>query len=241
MRNPELWKPSRLAHDQRTGRFTANRAAIFGGSYYIADLQTAVYVPLIQEHITGHVLDCGCGPVPYHMLYAPRTTASTCIDWSQNPDVLNLLDQVVDINGPLPFPDNSFDSVLCSDVIAHIKRPWELIKELTRVLKPGGRLVITTPFIYWMAEYPHEYYHPTRFALEDISSSVGLEVIHMESYGGRSDVLMDTLNKFMHSGFSNRLFMILMKLANMTGWLKRNRERTRESYALGYCFVARKA
>jgi SAM-dependent methyltransferase len=240
MRNPDQWKPSRLARDPRTGGFKANRAAIYGGSYYIADVQTAVYVPLIQEHISGHVLDCGCGPVPYHELYKPKVTNATCIDWSQNPDVIKLIDQQVDINGPLPFAEGTFDSVLCTDVIAHIKRPWELFKELSRVLKPGGRMLVTTPFIYWLAEHPHEYYHPTRFGLQDMTKAAGMEVIYLEPYGGQADVLMDTLNKMMDSGFSNRLFLLMMKLPGMASWLKRNRKRTKEIYALVYCIVARK-
>ena len=229
------------APDARSGRFKANRTAIYGGSWYIADLQTVAYVPLIQEHITGHVLDCGCGPVPYHELYGAKVTRSTCIDWSTDPEEAKLLDQVVDINGPLPYPDGSFDSVLCSDVVAHVKRPWELIKEFSRVLAPGGRVVITTPFIYWLAQHPYEYYHPSRFGLEEMSRSAGLEVIHLEAYGGQADVLMDTLNKLMPRGARNRLFMLFWKLPGMSGWLRRNRERTRESYALGYCLVARKA
>jgi len=241
MRNPDRWKPSRLAHDPRTGRYSTGRGAIFGGSYHMVDLQTEAYVPLIQEHVTGHVLDCGCGPVPYHQLYAPRITASTCIDWSQDPHVLDLLDKVVDINGPLPYANGSFDTVLCTDVIAHVKRPWELIDEFSRVLKPGGRMVITTPFIYWLAQYPYEYFHPARFGLEDMSKTAGLEVIHLEPYGGQADVLLDTLNKMMDTGFRNRLFLLLLKMPGLKGWLERNRMRTGERYALGYCLVARKA
>ena len=51
---------------------------------------------------------------------------------------------------------------------------------------------------------------------------------------------MDTLNKMMASGFRNRLFLLMMKLPGMAGWLRRNRKRTKEIYALGYCLVARK-
>ena len=240
MRNPELWKPTRLVRNRRTGVFEVNHAGIFGGSGYSTELQTRKYIPLIQAHISGHVLDMGCGPVPYYELYADRTTSSTCVDRRQDPHVAQLLDQVVDLNDPLPFPDSSFDSVLLTDVLAHMRRPWEVVQEIGRVLKPGGKVVITAPFVYWLCEYPHEYYHPTRFALEDLCQGAGLEVIHIEPYGGQADVLMDTLNKIMSGSFSNRVFRLLARSVELTGWIRRNRERTQETYALGYSVVARK-
>ena len=85
MRNPDKWKPTRVVRDPRTGGFMTNRKSIYGGSLYIAELQHAKYLPLIQEHISGHVLDIGCGPVPYHEVYGARTTASTCVDSSSKP------------------------------------------------------------------------------------------------------------------------------------------------------------
>lgn len=240
MRNIEKWKSGRLIKDPASGAFKVNRAAVYGGSHYIADIQTKAYIPLIQSHISGEMLDCGCGPVPYFELYAPLVSKSTCIDRSADPHVQALLDAVVDLAGPLPFPNDRFDSVLLTDVLAHVPNPGALMGEIARVLKPGGCLVLTTPFIYWLSEYPHEYYHPSRFALENLCRERDLEVEVLGSYGGRLDVLMDTLNKMMASGNRYRIYRLLWWLAERTGWLQRDRNRTSEQYAIGYCMVARK-
>ena len=50
-----------------------------------------------------------------------------------------------DVADPLPFPDAHFDHVLSIEGIEHFENPWIFVKELCRVLKPGGRLIITTP------------------------------------------------------------------------------------------------
>lgn len=49
----------------------------------------------------------------------------------------------------LPLPDNEFDAVICFETIEHISRPGVFLKELSRVTKPGGELLLTTPRILW--------------------------------------------------------------------------------------------
>jgi len=51
----------------------------------------------------------------------------------------------VDLNGSLPFKNGTFDHVACVEGIEHLENPHHLIKELSRVLKPGGYLLVTTP------------------------------------------------------------------------------------------------
>ncbi len=53
----------------------------------------------------------------------------------------------VDLNGNLPYRDQSFDYVTCVEGIEHLENPHLLIREIGRVLKPGGSVVITTPNI----------------------------------------------------------------------------------------------
>jgi SAM-dependent methyltransferase len=56
--------------------------------------------------------------------------------------------QAHDVVNPLPFPDNHFDYVFSIEGIEHFVNPWTFTLELCRVLKPGGRLLISTPNIF---------------------------------------------------------------------------------------------
>lgn len=60
----------------------------------------------------------------------------------------------VDANGKLPFADESFDLIWCSEVIEHLEDPAFALGELRRVTKPGGTLVLTTPNSYaWLFRF----------------------------------------------------------------------------------------
>jgi len=58
----------------------------------------------------------------------------------------------VDLNKELPFKSKSYSLLTCVEVIEHIENPWQLIREMHRILKPGGYLILSTPNMYnWYA------------------------------------------------------------------------------------------
>lgn len=238
MKNQDQWKPTRYV--LVNGKWEPNFHAIYGGSKHIALLHRDTYFPLIADHLRGDLLDVGCGVVPYYGAYKDQVNSVTCIDWEETHGANPFIDQVVDLNDPIPLPDSQYDSILCTDVIAHIYRPHQLIEEFARLLKKGGKILITTPFSYWISEPPHEHYRFTEYALKRMCEENGLEVIQLEPFGGRWDILLDLWNKKWTGRISFRLFSLLRRVAMAMPMYKKSRGQESRKYPLGYTLVAQK-
>ncbi|MEA3346992.1 MAG: methyltransferase domain-containing protein [Candidatus Auribacterota bacterium] len=89
-----------------------------------------------------------------------------------NVDILfnRQLDVVGDIF-KLPFKSESFDSVLCSEVLEHTKDPKQAVKEIYRVLKKNGKLYITTRLLFPLHDAPGDYHRFTEYNLREIANS----------------------------------------------------------------------
>jgi SAM-dependent methyltransferase len=68
---------------------------------------------------------------------------------------------VVGVGEELPFADNSFDAVIPNAVLEHGKDSFRCVREIARVLKPGGELFCEVPFLQPVHGYPHHYYNMT--------------------------------------------------------------------------------
>ncbi len=111
----------------------------------------ALALDVINSLPEGIILDCGAGfrPVYYENVInyeiAPYPTT----------DVLGFAED-------LPFADNSFDAIFSFAVLEHVKLPFQAAKEMTRVLKPGGKLIVSAAFLQPMHGYPHHYFNMTK-------------------------------------------------------------------------------
>lgn len=87
-------------------------------------------------------------------------------------DVVNV---VADARIQLPFQDGSIDIVMLSNVLEHTPDPWLLVRESARVLKPGGMLIGTVPFIAHEHQEPEDYLRYTHFMLEKLFLDAGYD------------------------------------------------------------------
>lgn len=240
MKNIDSWRPSTIRAGENTGDFEIDISRVYAGSLHVSRIQFQALYPLLDKYVTGKFLDAGCGRVPYYACLKDKVQLHYCIDHSTNAQVLQYLDEEVDLSTEFILNESGFDSVLLSDVIAHVADPALMLSRLGLHMKQGGRLIISTPFVYWISEYPNEYFHPTEFALKKMLVEAGFEIQCLVPYGGYPDVLLDTLNKGMTGKVSNRLFRLLASVVKKTSAYRKSNEKTMYSYPIGYCVVANK-
>jgi len=76
----------------------------------------------------------------------------------------------------LRFDDASFDCVICTEVLEHCPEPRNTLAEVSRVLRRGGHVFLTTPSLRPLHEMPHDYFRFTPSGITQLATSAGLEV-----------------------------------------------------------------
>lgn len=107
------------------------------------------------------VLDVGAGSCPYRHLFAHCKYETQDFAGLRREQLRNggygCIDYVCDLT-TIPVPTGSFDAVLCTEVLEHHPEPIAVVKELGRVLAPGGRLILTAPLGSGIHQEPYHYY-----------------------------------------------------------------------------------
>ena len=104
------------------------------------------------------VLDAGAGPCRHRPLFAHCDyRAQDFAKYEGSDHSYGELDYVCDITS-IPEANDTFDLILCSEVFEHIPRPDEAVRELARLLKPGGMLVLTAPQGSGIHMAPYHFY-----------------------------------------------------------------------------------
>ena len=114
---------------------------------------------LINTNNDKLILDCGAG---WRLEYYDNVVNFEIVGYDTT-DVLG-------VGEKLPFIDNAFDAVVSLSVLEHVKDPFQCAREITRVLKPGGTLICSVPFLQPFHAYPHHYYNMTSKGLENLFS-----------------------------------------------------------------------
>jgi SAM-dependent methyltransferase len=135
------------------------------------------------QSIQGRVLDFGCGSKPYEPLFV-NCENYVGVDIAKSGHNHN--DSKVDVfwdGKTLPFDDNFFDACVSFEVFEHVFNPEAVLEELKRVLKPGGSLVITTPFAYGEHEVPFDFARYTSYGLRHLLTEAGFHVEDVKKLG----------------------------------------------------------
>ena len=133
------------------------------------------------DSIPNKVLDVGCGDNFYkkyfkNSYYVGLDFPSNTVDHSKemkHPDIW--------ADGQrLPLKKESFDFIMCIQVMEHIPNTSEVIDEFNRILLPGGKLFLSVPHSYRIHESPYDYWRFTKYGLSYLLSNHGFEIIQIK-------------------------------------------------------------
>jgi SAM-dependent methyltransferase len=175
----------------------------------------------IAKHVppSGLILDVGSGVAPVSP-DLQRTVLADVSEEAMKSVNLPVREKFVMSVTDLSFKDETFDCVLCSEVLEHVEDDVKAVSELRRVLKAGGTLVITVPFLkkYWGED--DEYVgHKRRYEpdeLEEKLREAGFTIIKTYKLSGRIERFLTrlSLRYYLKSGQSPKLPIVIYKAVN---------------------------
>lgn len=209
-------------------------------------------VEFIQIHASGIVLDVGCadrwleqnlGPdCRYIALDYPETGRYM---YKARPDIFGDASQ-------LPISDASVDVVTMLDVVEHLFCPQEAFEEVARVLKPGGVVLVSIPFLYPIHDAPHDFQRYTAHGLAREIKIAGLKLGSIEPSLGSSETAgligtlalggtaTEALRKRRISLLLVPLIVVLIPMINVLAWVFGRLLPTWPALTAGYIVVASK-
>jgi SAM-dependent methyltransferase len=215
---------------------------------------------------SGVLLDVGAAERPYEKLFTPHVERYLGLEYppvADNliPEIWNKLHTIrhlIDVFGDgmrLPFRDRAVDTVLSFEVLEHVPDPDACVREFARVLRPGGRVLLTVPFVAPLHQLPFDFYRYTPRGVEVLLERHGLELELCEARGNFPAAVGAALSHYLLRSLASRrthhdgsvelsrwrypLTMPLIALEQLAfaGLARLSRD---ESLTLGYVAVARR-
>ena len=133
----------------------------------------------------SRILDVGCGNMPYVPLLATVASDYAGADLEAGPGI-----RFVGPVETLAADEQSFDLVLCTQVLEHVRDPHKVLSEVARVLRPGGYALITTHGVYPFHPIPADYWRWTQEGLAAlIEDTDGLDLVEIIPHRGSAACL----------------------------------------------------
>jgi glycosyltransferase involved in cell wall biosynthesis/SAM-dependent methyltransferase len=175
-----------LPHSSTRARFLDVPLAPATMDLYVVRHAIRRTVEQALPHLSGVLLDVGCGESPYRelILEGSRVTRYIGLDFASGNYAARRRPDLTWDGSRIPLDDASVDCVLATEVLEHCADPLGLLREVRRVLVPGGVLVLTVPFLWPLHDAPHDHYRYTPWSLDRYLTDAGFDAREIAPLGG---------------------------------------------------------
>ena len=187
--------------------------SFFINDYYLIRGEIYSQIKEKSKYLNGSTMDFGCGTKPYKDFFVDnKEYIGVDLKLEGWEDRQKYADCFYD-GKTLPFENERFDSMLCTEVLEHVFNIEELLAEFNRVLKIDGIALITTPFMWEEHEMPYDFARYTTPALNHLYTKHGFEIVQHHKCGNNIKVICQFSLNYIKSYLpKNKLFRQILLL-----------------------------
>lgn len=160
---------------------------------WLADRYHSKKMRLMKDVRNSVVLDIGSGKGAFAKELATHNQVFS-LDY---PATAIRYEATCDVYGDvrrLPFRNASVDVAIFFEVLEHVTEPAIAMAEISRILKPGGKLIASVPFVYPIHDAPYDYWRFTRYGIMEMLGQFSLEMKQVKSHGNAFVTVLQMLN-----------------------------------------------
>jgi SAM-dependent methyltransferase len=140
--------------------------------------QTRDVIKYSSKYVNGKTLDFGAGSAKYRQIIKEKASEYLAFDMFPGPNI-----DIVGDASNTPFSEDSFDTIISTQLLEHVEKPWLMIREIRRILKKNGICILTAPFLNPYHDDPVDYFRYTTSGIKSLFINENFEIIECDSYG----------------------------------------------------------
>ena len=194
----------RLFEKDRDFLVSKTRSTIADPKYLLRRSKKTIVQTYAEQYSKGRLIDLGCGSASYKEVFEGHVSDYFRFDYPATKRSMGYGEVNIDIAGDvcaIPIKANCMDSALLLDVLEHVFEVEEVLQGISRILSPGGTLLLTTPFIYPVHGKPYDFHRFSFYALENHLAKYNLKIVEPVVMGGYGTVLATLINLFVFRAF----------------------------------------
>lgn len=176
--------------------FLPNFWSIFINPIFICRKKLSNTIKKHSHHMNGKMLDFGCGNKPYKEFFQVDEYIGLEFEGCEYDTTQTEIEMLYDGKN-IPFEDDYFDSIYCSEVFEHLLNLEEILMELNRVLKIDGKMLISIPFMNEEHPQPIDFARYTSFGIKYLLEKHGFEVLISEKIPGFFESFLQIWNFYL--------------------------------------------